>query len=460
MFKIDELSRFTRVTVRLARLNQIIAAGLVASAACGDAAADPAARPPELARRADWQVRLAPPEPGRPWAEVRSVEPGSPAERAGLRAGDRITRIDGAALDSAIRFYDARLASRAGAAVRLVAVRGAETRSIAVTPRAVPLESDPALDIRYGAVTVRGVRQRTIITMPAGATGKLPSLILVPWLSCSSVEVLGSPQSGMNRLLAGILRDTGFLAMRIEKPGVGDSEGTCSRTDLAAEMAGERAALAQLRAHPSFDPDRLFVIGMSLGGGRAPVLLENDKVRGYVSIVGLVKTWFEHMMELERRRLALSGKSAAEINRAMHGYAELYTEYLIRGRAPGDVVRTRPALAPLWYDEPAHQYGRPAAFYTQLQAHNLEAAWQRVSVPTLVVAGEYDWIMSGDDHDRIAALVNRNAPGAATVVRWPRASHELEQYPSAKAAFDEDGGTFDDALVRLVVDWLRAQARR
>jgi hypothetical protein len=76
-----------------------------------------------------------------------------------------------------------------------------------------------------------------------------------------------------------------------------------------------------------------------------------------------------------------------------------------------------------------------------------------------VVAGEYDWIMSADDGDRIAALVNHNAPGAATIVRWPRASHELEQYASPKAAFDEDGGTFDDSLIRLVVDWLREQAR-
>jgi hypothetical protein len=342
MVTIGKSSKLTRVTVNLPRLDAIIAAGLLASAACGIAAAEPPARVAELARRADWQVRLAAPKPGRPWAEVRSVEPGSPAEQAGLRAGDRITRINGVALDRATRFYDARLASRAGVAVRFVAVRGAETRSIAFTPRAVPLESDPALDIRYGAVISRGVRQRTIVTMPAGATGKLPSLILVPWLSCASVEVLGRPQSGMNRLLVGILRDTGFLAMRIEKPGVGDSEGTCSKTDLAAEMAGERAALAQLRAHPSFDPDRLFVVGMSLGGGRAPLLLENEKVRGYVSIVGLVKTWLEHMMELERRRLALSGKPAAEVNRAMHGYAELYTEYLIRGRAPGDVVRARP----------------------------------------------------------------------------------------------------------------------
>jgi pimeloyl-ACP methyl ester carboxylesterase len=439
-----------------------LSVGLAIGAAVACPLAGRTAPAPDLARRADWQVRIAPPDDGRRWAEVRSVEPGSAAERAGLSPGDRIVAVNGVSTDTVSRFDDARQASRGGAALRLTVVRGGDTRTIELTPRPAARESDPALDITYGVVSnPLGHRQRTIVTRPAGARGKLPSLILVPWLSCSSVEVLNRPQGGMSRLLAGIVRDSGFLVMRVEKPGVGDSEGPpCSATDLTTEMAGERAALAQLRAHPSFDPDRLFVLGMSLGGGRASLVAERDNVRGYVSIVGLVKTWFEHMMEVERRRLTLSGKPAAEINAAMRGYAELYVEYLVHGKTPGDVIRDRPALAALWYDEPAHQYGRPAAFYTQVQALDLEAAWQRVNVPTLVVAGEYDWIMSQDDYDRIVELVNRNRPGAATLVRWPRASHELEQFASRKAAFDDDGGTFDDALPRLVVSWLQRAAAR
>jgi pimeloyl-ACP methyl ester carboxylesterase len=429
--------------------------GLVA---IGLSAAAPAAA--DLARRADWQARVA--SPGeQPWAEVRSVEPGSAAERAGLRAGDRITRVDGVRADQPSRFDDARRATRGERRVKLDVVRGGRTLQIQFAPRPVPLESDPALEIVYGSVTSSlGHRLRTIITLPAGAVGKLPSLILVPWLSCSSVEVLNRPAEGMDRLLAGILRQSGFLVMRVERPGVGDSEGpSCSKADLAAEMAGERAALAQLKGHRQFDPDRLFVLGMSLGGGRAPLLTEGERVRGFVSIVGVVKTWFEHMMEIERRRLTLSGTPASEVNQAMRGYAELYAGYLLGGKTPARVVRERPALKPLWTDEPAHQYGRPAAFYHQVQALNLEAAWARVRVPTLIVAGEYDWIMSQDDYDLMAGLINRNRPGAATLLRWPRASHELVQYPSRKAAFDEEGGTFDDALITQIVRWLKRQAR-
>ena len=325
---------------------------------------------------------------------------------------------------------------------------------------ALPLETDPALDIRYDSVVSSlGHRQRIIITQPRGAVGKLPSIILVPWLSCSSVEVLNRPLTGMNRLLGGILRESGFLALRVERPGVGDSEGpACSQTDFKTELAGERAALTALKAHPHFDADRLFMLGMSLGGGLVAVVAEGERVRGIVSVVGVVKTWYEHMMEHERRRLTLSGAPPAEVNDAMKAFAELYTEYLIRGRTPGEVIRERGQLAKYWYDEPAAQYGRPAAYYSQVQQLNLEAAWAKIRVPTLIVAGEYDWIMSQDDYDRMAELVNANAPGNATLVRWPRASHELVQYPSRKAAFDEKGGTFDDALIGVVVKWLRKTA--
>ena len=424
----------------------------------------------DLSRRADWQMQINSPG-SNPFAEITSIEPRSPAARAKLKVGDRITQVNGAPADSESHYYDARRATRGAVPVVLTIDRGGKAREVRFTPRPLPLEVDPALDIAYSSIAIAGgSRLRTLLTRPkshAGASAhtdtaapnKLPSLILIPWLSCASVEVLNKSATGMDQLLAGILRDSGFLTMRVERPGVGDSEGPpCSQTDLKTEIAGELLALEQLKSQPDFDPERLFVLGMSLGGGLAPLVAQEEKVRGFVSVAGVVKTWFEHMMEIERRRLTLSGKTPTEVNDAMSGYAQLYTEYLIRGRTPGEVIEERPELKPLWSDEPGTQYGRPASYYTQLQTLNLESAWQNVKVPTLIVAGDYDWIMSADDYDRMAALVNHNTEGAATLVRWPRASHEMLQYESRQAAFNEEGGTFDEALITLVVKWLRDQA--
>ncbi len=67
------------------------------------------------------------------------------------------------------------------------------------------------------------------------------------------------------------------------------------------------------------------------------------------------------------------------------------------------------------------QYGRPIAYYQQLQALNLQAAWAEVKVPVLALHGEFDWIMSRGDIETIAALVNQNVPGKAEFVELPAA---------------------------------------
>ena len=79
--------------------------------------------------------------------------------------------------------------------------------------------------------------------------------------------------------------------------------------------------------------------------------------------------------------------------------------------------------------------GRPLAFYEQLQNLNLAAAWSKVKVPTLVLHGQYDWIMSRDDHELIAEYVNANSPGAAHLVEVPEMGHTLQSYTNWANAF-------------------------
>ena len=74
-------------------------------------------------------------------------------------------------------------------------------------------------------------------------------------------------------------------------------------------------------------------------------------MRGYISVGGWVKTWFEHMLEIERRRFALMGKSPGEVNDRMKGAATLYHEWLIKGRPVDDILKEQPQLADLWPEE-------------------------------------------------------------------------------------------------------------
>ena len=94
---------------------------------------------------------------------VNRVEENSPAARAGIRGGDRLTHVDGVPLNSAAgaaRFG----AIRPGQAVRLSFTRGGQTRTAVVTARSRPDagRGDDAQRLRYsgrtrgGTVEVRG----------------------------------------------------------------------------------------------------------------------------------------------------------------------------------------------------------------------------------------------------------------------------------------------------------------
>ena len=311
--------------------------------------------------------------------------------------------------------------------------------------------------VELGSVRdARGERLRTLVTVPR-AEGKLPAIFVAGWLSCDSVEVPPNAGDGVSRLLKQIITETGAIVARMDKPGVGDSEGDCAETDFDTELSGYRAAFRALRAHSRVDASRIVLLGISNGGGFSPLIAEGAPVAGFVSVGGWSKTWFEHMIELERRRLALIGRPRAAITAEVKQLAEFHAAYLLERRTPAEVIRLKPALKGVWYDEPTHQYGRPAAFYHQLQALDLGAAWSKVAVPALIVWGEYDWIMSREDQSLIVEAVNANAPGKARLLSVPRMDHSFSTHATPKGGFDHmGGGDYPQAAAAEIVAFIRA----
>jgi pimeloyl-ACP methyl ester carboxylesterase len=415
----------------------------------------------QLKRKGDIGVAVRSPSPGKPGLEVVRVHAGSAAANAGLAPGDRILAVDGRSLtdDTTVsRVYEK---LRAGDRARLTVRSSGRELERTITVPALPREQIEGLDVVYGSVvSYRGHRVRTIVTKPVGATRRLPGLFLVGWLSCDSVESPVGPPDGFARLLREVMTRSGFVVMRMDKPGVGDSEGpACADTDFETEVAAYRAAFREFATSPLVDPKRIVVMGMSNGGGFAPLVVVDVPVAGFIVSGGWGKTWLEHMLEIERRRLSLSGAEPGEVSRQMKGMAELYDLYLNGRRTPGEIIKERPRLAPLWDDEPGHQYGRPAAFYQQLQKTNLAAAWQKVSAPVLSIHGEYDWIMSREDHELIASWVNKNRPGAGRFVAIPKMDHGYRRYASPEAAFRNENGVYAQDVADTIVEWLRARAR-
>ena len=295
------------------------------------------------------------------------------------------------------------------------------------------------------------------VTRPEKSSGKLPAIFVAAWLSCDSTEAPKGPTDGFTQLLFDLAGGSGFVTYRVDKPGTGESGGPkCGDVDFATELQAYQAAFAAMKQLPFVDASRIYVMGFSNGGGFAPLVAGDTPVRGYLVFSGWYKTWLEHMLEHERRRMKLSGLSETEINSRMKQYATFYDLYLNGRSAPGAVVAKHPEFKAIWYDEPEHQYGRPATFYQQLQALNLAEAWSKVSAAVLAVHGEYDWIMSEDDYKLLVDALNARHPESAVHVDWPRADHGLYTHASLQKAFGRDSQQgYDPKLSEYVLQWLK-----
>jgi len=111
---------------------------------------------------------------------ITGVASGSPAQRAGLIAGDRITRVDGRTVADRAALQDA-IAARLGHAVTLTVVDSGITRIVRVVPRVHPPNGQGAVGIVMARTVIVHVGPGTALRESVGQVGgmvaSVPSLL-------------------------------------------------------------------------------------------------------------------------------------------------------------------------------------------------------------------------------------------------------------------------------------------
>ncbi len=72
--------------------------------------------------------------PGNGGVLVIQIEPGSPAERAGIREGDIVVEFDGVGIERVDELYRLLTEDRVGKSTEVVALRGLDKLALFVTP--------------------------------------------------------------------------------------------------------------------------------------------------------------------------------------------------------------------------------------------------------------------------------------------------------------------------------------
>ena len=160
------------------------------------------------------------------------------------------------------------------------------------------------------------------------------------------------------------------------------------------------------------------------------------------------------MLEIERRISYLEGDKPAVTYEKMQKWSKFYSLYLNDKMAPQTIIAEYPEFEDLWQDEPGHQYGRPVSFYMEAMEHNVADYWSKINAPVLVIYGEYDWIMSKQDHQMIVQAMNDKEEGLGTYLEIPKMDHGLNIYESQTAAYTSFSSEYNQDLTREVLQWL------
>lgn len=278
-----------------------------------------------------------------------------------------------------------------------------------VSARHVPISRPNDEQVR---IPGNGFSLAGTISKPADSNGKLlPGVVLLGGGPADrDLEVAGVPILGE---IAGALADAGFLTLRFDKRGVGQSGGRIESATLADLAEDARAGIKLLAQRMDVDAKRLAVVGHGEGGAVALLAAARDK---RISAVGLLAAsgipGSDLILEQQQHLLRRSSLSEAER----------------QDRVDLQKRINQAAIAGKGWDQLPPEARRQAdnAEFQSLLAHDPAKILPDVRQRLLILQGELDTEVAPSNADRLEALARKrkNAP-AVEVVRLPGVNHLL-----------------------------------
>jgi pimeloyl-ACP methyl ester carboxylesterase len=283
------------------------------------------------------------------------------------------------------------------------------------------------------------------LSKPAGASASpRPAVILTGGSGPADRDGLafGIPTLGE---LAGALADAGFIVVRYDKRGIGQSGGRPESASLSDFSDDQRAAMKFLSARKDVDPKRITVAGHSEGGLVSLLSAAKDK---RIAAVVLIATpgirGSELVLAQQQHLLGQSNLPDADRQKRIDLQKRI-NEAAMTGKGLD-------ALSP----DIRRQIDN-AEFQSLLNADPAKII-PDVRQPILVVQGELDTQVAPENADRLEAIARaRKQPAPVDVVKVPGINHLL--VPATTGEVDEYATLPDKhispAVSTAVADWLK-----
>ncbi|MGE3512100.1 MAG: alpha/beta hydrolase family protein, partial [Vicinamibacterales bacterium] len=382
-----------------------------------------------------------------PLGTVTAVVGESTAER--IQTVERLievrrTRIqfqqpNAAALDAEIWADEQGRLLRLRVPAQLLEVVREDIRSVSTRRVTVSRENDEQVRIPANGFTLAGT-----LSKPAGASGPLPAVILVAGSGPADRDemVFDIPIFGQ---VAGTLADAGYVVLRYDKRGVGQSGGRPESATLPDYAEDLRAAVRFMAKRKDVDSKRLAVLGHSEGGSVAMLAAAaDDRIRALVLVAALGVTGAELNMAQVTRAMARSSRPETEKEATLDLQRRIQTAVLT-----GEGWDTIP---------PAVRRQADVPWFSSFLSFDPAKPMSRIRQPMLIVQGELDTQVDPSNASRLEELAKaRKRQSPVEVVRVPGVNHllvaaktgEVDEYASLPDR------TISPAVTRPILDWLK-----
>jgi pimeloyl-ACP methyl ester carboxylesterase len=388
-----------------------------------------------------------------------TILPNQTAEKAGLKAGDILTHLAGKPINSAQALVEAMTSQQSGKNVEIRFIRDGKRQTVNALLIERPRETSDKYNVEYTHVVSNGKRMRLLVTTPK-TPGPHPVMMLIQGLGPTVMDTPLTGAGAYSKIMYAFATD-GYMTLRVDKPGVGDSEGgPYEQVDYLTELDIYRQTLKAAFARQDVDKERVFIFGHSMGGAFGPMVAAEFPIRG-ICVSGTVsKTWTEYFLRNLRRQLGLAGQSYATIDDYLQGLKKVYHYVLVEGMTADEILKKDPSLRSVVESEMQGglMYGRTPKFWAQLSETNFPSYWAKTKCHVLALWGASEFISDEEDHILIADMVNKVNPGKGKYVRLDNSDHGFKTTTSMEDShrrWGQPGGEFNPNVIEAMKTWIK-----
>src|SRR5262249_17900807 len=142
-----------------------------------------------------------------------------------------------------------------------------------------------------------GLKLSGILNTPDNSQGKrFPGVVLVPgFMSTADAFFPG---------FADELNKGGFVSLTMDFRGFGESEGVRGEVIPYLQIYDASNAISYLQSRPEVNPDKIAILGVSLGGGEVAYIAARDRRGKAVTSMGLVADGLRRLRTLRTQQHA------------------------------------------------------------------------------------------------------------------------------------------------------------